>query len=121
MNQLLSSQIIDMLVEKISEDEDANLLQAMGVEVNHQTDFIGSVRLSNNRKILFEQVCHDKTYLFTLKDRRRRRIIEKEYFSTLFDGIEHFMSEFNEDDSNALWRWYLKHEEERTVVDFSRF
>jgi len=93
------------------------MLQAMDIEVHPKTDFIGSVRLSNSRKMSFEQVCHDKMYLLTLQDRRRHRIIEKGYFSTMFDGVEHFMSKFNEDDSNALWRWYLKHEEERTAWD----
>ena len=103
VNQRLSEQLIDMIVNDIAEDMDRRTLDVIDEIVKPATDFIATIRLSGDRKLVIEQVCLDSSYFFTIKNRKTRKVIEDVYAMSLFEGVEECMSMLEDEDSDKLW------------------
>lgn len=108
MNQQLSDQLIEMLLKSIEEEEDKILLQKLDYSLTPATKLICSIRLSEDKVISIERIESANLYFFILRNRRKHQVIERRQVENIFDGVEYFMSQLNECDSDKLWRWYLK-------------
>lgn len=109
MNQQLSDQLIETLLKSIEEEENKILLQELDYSLTPATKLVCSIRLSEDLVISIEHVESANLYFFILRNRRKHHVIERRQTENIFDGVEYFMSQLNEDDSDKLWRWYLRH------------
>ena len=117
MNQQLSDHLIEMLVNEIVKEEDTKLFHSMDLYACPKTVFVCSIRLSDDKVFSIERIPSANQYFFILRNRRRHYVIERKCVETIFDGVEYFMSQLNETDSEKLWEWYLKNGYSRTIKD----